>query len=226
MNGVFKVPELPSAHKRKYPSTTSNSSSSSSDHQQQSFKRPRTNQPSSSSDPLANTSKIPSNRPASTSTSNGFEGKGKGKAATVEDEPEVGPAGLQQQPEEEEDDDDGVYGVAEETFEADEGDEEGGRFFGGGTNETQEVSLFIFPLFPLALPLQSTSEWVLTLRLEISFTISTQRILDMFANVADEPEGTTTLPTIQELRKQIIKFDRIVKKNAETRSKWIDQPTK
>jgi hypothetical protein len=29
--------------------------------------------------------------------------------------------------------------VQDETFEADDGDEEGGRFFGGGTNETQEV---------------------------------------------------------------------------------------
>ena len=41
----------------------------------------------------------------------------------------------------EEEDVDGIYGVAEETFEADDGDEEGGRFFGGGTNETQEVSI-------------------------------------------------------------------------------------
>ncbi len=29
----------------------------------------------------------------------------------------------------------------DETFEADDGDEEGGRFFGGGINSTQEVSL-------------------------------------------------------------------------------------
>jgi hypothetical protein len=40
---------------------------------------------------------------------------------------------------EEEEEDDEAYGPADETFEADDGDEEGGRFFGGGTNETQEV---------------------------------------------------------------------------------------
>lgn len=58
----------------------------------------------------------------------------------MEDEQdEEGPQDVRMQDEEE--DVDGVYGVAEETFEADDGDEEGGRFFGGGTNETQEVSI-------------------------------------------------------------------------------------
>ena len=40
-----------------------------------------------------------------------------------------------------EEEDDEAYGPADETFEADDGDEEGGRFFGGGTNETQEVRI-------------------------------------------------------------------------------------
>lgn len=58
----------------------------------------------------------------------------------MEDEQEEeGPQDVRMQDEEE--DVDGVYGIAEETFEADDGDEEGGRFFGGGTNETQEVSI-------------------------------------------------------------------------------------
>lgn len=46
----------------------------------------------------------------------------------------------------------------------------------------------------------------------------------MFANVADEQ--ATGLPSIPELRRQIIKFDRIVRKNAEMRSKYMDEPTK
>jgi hypothetical protein len=56
----------------------------------------------------------------------------------VDEQEEEGPQDVRMQDEEE--DVDGVYGIAEETFEADDGDEEGGRFFGGGTNETQEVS--------------------------------------------------------------------------------------
>jgi hypothetical protein len=123
MNGVFKVPELPSsATKRKFPSAPSDSS-----------KRARVEDVS---DPLANLSKIPSRSPngnqqksksiplAPSIPIGSDDLKGKGKAAAVE---------------EEEEEDDGMYGVQDETFEADDGDEEGGRFFGGGTNETQEV---------------------------------------------------------------------------------------
>ncbi|KAJ9123940.1 hypothetical protein QFC22_000731 [Naganishia vaughanmartiniae] len=80
-----------------------------------------------------------------------------------------------------------VSGDDEETFEADEGDEEG-RFFGGGTNQTQE------------------------------------QILDMFAKVEDDTGSG--LPTVQELRRQIIKFERIVQKNTEMRARFIDDPSK
>lgn len=90
---------------------------------------------------------------------------------------------------EQDDEDQGMYGVAEETFEADDGDEEGGRFFGGGTNETQE------------------------------------RILDLFARV-DDDQGPSGLPTLPEFKKQITKFDRTVRKNAEMRSKHVDDPSK
>lgn len=38
-------------------------------------------------------------------------------------------------------DDEILNGVGDETYEADDGDEEGGRFFGGGTNATQDVSV-------------------------------------------------------------------------------------
>lgn len=143
MDGVFKIPEMPASggSKRKLPS-------SSSSHNQDASKRPRTSN-NHTSDPLANPSKIPSrpnggslaqNGNGATSIPVGYnQDKGKGRAATVEDEPEEqGPKDVRMGDEEEEDD--GAYGVAEETFEADDGDEEGGRFFGGGTNETQEVS--------------------------------------------------------------------------------------
>ncbi|KAJ9097641.1 hypothetical protein QFC21_004677 [Naganishia friedmannii] len=76
---------------------------------------------------------------------------------------------------------------ADETFEADEGDVEG-RFFGGGTNQTQE------------------------------------QILDMFARVEDDMGSG--LPTVPELRRQIIKFERIVQKNTEMRARFIDDPSK
>jgi hypothetical protein len=94
---------------------------------------------------LANLSKIPNSSRSTASAAHAgsipiASGKGKGRAATVEDErDEEGPQDVRMQDEEE--DVDGIYGVAEETFEADDGDEEGGRFFGGGTNETQEVSI-------------------------------------------------------------------------------------
>jgi hypothetical protein len=139
MDGAFKVPELPSSggSKRKLPSSSSTDTSGAG------AKRPRTNN-NGSADPLANLSKIPNSGRSTASAGNVgsipiASGKGKGRAATVVDEQEEeGPQDVRMQDEEE--DVDGVYGIAEETFEADDGDEEGGRFFGGGTNETQEVS--------------------------------------------------------------------------------------
>jgi hypothetical protein len=140
MDGAFKVPELPSSggSKRKLPSSSSTDTSGAG------AKRPRTNN-NGSADPLANLSKIPNSSRSTASAGHAgsipiASGKGKGRAATVEDErDEEGPQDVRMQDEEE--DVDGIYGVAEETFEADDGDEEGGRFFGGGTNETQEVSI-------------------------------------------------------------------------------------
>lgn len=52
-------------------------------------------------------------------------------------------------------DEDDVGARGDETFEADEGDEEG-RFFGGGTNETQEVCMHVKRCLPLFISIVSS----------------------------------------------------------------------
>jgi len=145
--GTFKVPELP-LNKRKQPPTGSSSSSTSSFNEllppPTSNKRVKTDHSSNgkTSDPLANPSRISSGAHSSVSSSKSGPAAPDplsqySRAARVEDEPEPSSSTSRGMEVEEEDDD--AYGPADETFEADDGDEEGGRFFGGGTNETQEV---------------------------------------------------------------------------------------
>ncbi|OCF34946.1 beta-catenin-like protein 1 [Kwoniella heveanensis CBS 569] len=96
-------------------------------------------------------------------------GKGKARAATVE-----------------EDDEEGYARGGEEVYEGDEDDE--GRFFGGGLNNEQ------------------------------------QQILDIFDAAGDEEDGPTL--DLPGLRRQLAKFERIVRKNAEQRGKFPDDPSK
>ncbi|ORX34896.1 Catenin-beta-like protein [Kockovaella imperatae] len=99
-------------------------------------------------------------------------GKGKGRAATVEDE----------------DDDRMDYAQADSSHDDGEADEEG-RFFGGGLNSEQN------------------------------------QILDIFDQAGDDGTETAAL-TLPALRRQLLRFERTVAKNAEQRGKFPDDPSK
>lgn len=187
----FKIPTLPpSGSKRKEPPQASSSNGSGSGFD--SSKRSR--QSYNAADPLSGASRVSSSNPGRTSNSfpvpsiplkTNEGGRSKAPAVSVtdvqdEDMPLVnGRSGA----------DDEDYRGNDDTYEADEDDEEGGRFFGGGTNATQET------------------------------------ILDMFAGVEDAAPGSS-LPSIPELKRQIRKFESIVTKNLEMRSRFPDDPTK
>lgn len=130
----FKVPSLPSGSggsKRKDAPPT-NGSSSTSDH---ASKRAR---PSfNAADPLAGASHQagPSRVKQAAGPSIPLQLPANGPV-TVDDVPDEDMAGSSSRSVQEEE--------VDETFEADDGDEEGGRFFGGGTNTTQEQILDMF----------------------------------------------------------------------------------
>lgn len=126
MDGAFKVPALPSStngSKRKLQSSSTSPPPDSS-----ASKRARVYSSSSSSANGKPVQQFGYSIPLKVGGQGSSE-KGKGKAATVEDEVENEDVDMT-----------GPMDVAEdEEYGVDAGDEEGGRFFGGGINETQEV---------------------------------------------------------------------------------------
>jgi hypothetical protein len=119
------------------------------------------------------------------------------------------------------DEDDVMGDEGDETFEADAGDEEG-RFFGGGTNRTQEVSTHQLYLGYALLMGWDSKSWIcLPVRKMIWYVPRAVSGLWMLMGV----QGSG-LPTVQELRRHIIKFERIVQKNTEMRARFADDPSK